>query len=111
MLMLSISNVTVSAKTHKVYLMSGSNLIGTIGPFDEVDIPKGSSKQQKTGTTCVQFDGAAASSSTHPPPKANQKIEGDMKLNMDKLFKKLGQEFHAIGRTCKMITEEINLHA
>lgn len=68
MLMLSISNVTVSAKKHKVYLMSSSNLIGTIGPFDEVDIPKGSSKQQKTGTTRVQFDGAAASSSTHPPP-------------------------------------------
>ena len=45
-----------------------------------------------------------------PPPKANQKIEGDVKLNMDKLFKKLGQEFHTIGRTCKMITEEINLH-
>ncbi|KIM76992.1 hypothetical protein PILCRDRAFT_12357 [Piloderma croceum F 1598] len=108
-------------KKRKIYSMSGSDSIGTIDPFDEADIPKGgSAKRQKTSTTCVRFDGVAASSSTRPPPrptrkltrvpKASQKIEGDAKLNIDKLFEKLGQEFHAIGRTCEMIAEEINLH-
>src|SRR5882672_4318596 len=104
-----------------MYSMSGSNLIRTIEPLNEADIHKGGSKWQKTGTTCVQFDSAAASSSTHPTPrptrksmqvpKANQKIKGEAKLNMDKLFEKLGQEFHAIGRTCEMIAQDINLHA
>lgn len=109
------------AKKRKVYSTSGSNSIGTMDPFDEADIPKGASKRQKTGTTRVRFDGAAASSSTRPPPrptrkstripKANQKVEGDAKPDLEKLFERLGQEFHAIGRTCEMIAEEINLNA
>jgi hypothetical protein len=104
-------------KKRKVYSTSGSNSIGTIDPFDEADIPKGASKRQKTGTTRVRFDGAAASSSTCPPPrptrkstrtpKASQKIEGDAKPDVDKLFERLGEEFHAIARTCGMIAEEI----
>jgi hypothetical protein len=31
-----------------------------------------------------------------------------MNVEVDKLFKMLAQEFHAIGRTCEKITEEIN---
>jgi hypothetical protein len=104
-----------------MYSTSGWNSIGTIDPLDEADIPKGGSKRQKSGTTRVRFDSTAASSSTRTPPrptrkstrvpKANQKIEGDAKLDMDKLFEKLGQEFHAIGRTCEMMAEGINWHA
>jgi hypothetical protein len=109
------------AKKRKAYSTSGSNPIGTIKPFDEADIPQGGSKRQKTGTTRVRFDGVTAPSSTRPPPrptrkstrvsKANQKIEGSAKVDVDKLFERLGQEFHAIGRTCEMIAEEINMNS
>jgi hypothetical protein len=78
------------------------------------------SQRWKTGTTHIQFDSTAASSSTHSPPltrkltwasKANQKIEGDANVEVDKLFEMLAQEFHAIERTCEKIMEEINKNA
>jgi len=109
---------TSPAKKRKAYSTSGSNPIRTLEPFDEADSPQGGSKRQKTGTTRVRFDSVAASSSTCPPPrptrksmqacKDNQKIEGDADVEVDKLFEKLAQEFHAIGRTCEKIAEEIN---
>ena len=43
--------------------------------------------------------------------KANQKVEGDANVEVDKLFEMLAQEFHAIGRTCEKIAEEINKNA
>jgi hypothetical protein len=109
------------AKKRKAYSTSGSNPIGTLEPFDEADSPQGGSKRQKTGPTRVRFDSAATSSTTRPPPrptrkstrasKANQKVEGDANVEVDKLFEMLAQEFHAIGRTCEKIAEEINKNA
>jgi hypothetical protein len=41
----------------------------------------------------------------------NPKVGDNPTLEMDKLFERLGQEFHAMGRTCEMIAELINMNA
>jgi hypothetical protein len=107
----------------KAYSTSGSNAIGTIQLFDEADNPQSGSKRQKTsagGTTQVRFDDATGTGSTRPPrptrkstrgAKAGPKVEGNSKVEMDELFERLGQEFHAIARTCETIAEMINANA
>jgi hypothetical protein len=112
------------AAKRKVYSTSGTNPIGSIELFAEADMSQGIPKRHKAGaggTAHVRFDSAATTSNTRPAPKptrrstraakTNPKVEDNSKLDVSELFERLGQEFHAIAKTCETIAEAINSNA
>jgi hypothetical protein len=107
-----------------LFSTTGLNPIENIKLFDKADILQGSSKWQKSGAgraPHVRFEGVVGMSNTRPAPKptrrstwnpkANTKNEDNSKPSVNELFVKLGQEFHAIAKTCEMIVEMINFYA
>ena len=103
----------------KVYSTTNVNSIGrietTTADFDPV---QGSSKRQKTGSTGsaqVRFDSVMIPKSLPPAPKATRRSTRGTKANSKKgvseLFERLGQEIHAVAKTCEDLAEAINKDA
>lgn len=81
----------------KVRSTTDANPIGRIGAFDiEIDLLQTSFKRQRTGMSYVRFDGVVLPNNQIPIRRATkEKIGG--------LFKRAGQEFRAIAKTCEEI--------
>jgi hypothetical protein len=85
-----------------------SSAIGSIeGPIN-IDFTPPVGKRAKTASgsgSTVQFDGVEV---TRPTRRSTRSAKSEVKKDMGELFKRLGQEFGAISKTCEEISEAAN---
>ena len=86
--------------------MTGSAPIGHVATSDfDITSSQGAPKRQKTGPSQDQFDGAVI---LQPTRTSAHVAKSTNKVGIAELFHRLGQEFQAVVKTFKDISESMD---